>query len=85
MNSETVTVHAGIEKTPGVCGGEARIAGTRIPVWLLVGFQQRGLSDVDLLSNYPRLSTDDLTHAWEYAAAHSDEIANAIRENEDEE
>src|SRR5262249_37719114 len=26
----------GIEKTAGVCGGSARIAGTRIPVWQLV-------------------------------------------------
>jgi Protein of unknown function (DUF433) len=27
---------ATIEKTPGVCGGAARVAGTRIPVWQLV-------------------------------------------------
>jgi uncharacterized protein (DUF433 family) len=26
----------GIEKTPGVCGGDACIAFTRIPVWVLV-------------------------------------------------
>ena len=25
-----------VETTPGVCGGEARIVGTRIPVWQLV-------------------------------------------------
>jgi uncharacterized protein (DUF433 family) len=24
----------GIERTPGVCGGDACIAGTRIPVWV---------------------------------------------------
>lgn len=79
------TASAGIEKTPGVCGGEARIAGTRIPVWLLVGFQQQGLSDAELLENYPRLNAADLVHAREYAAAHPAEITNAIRENEDEE
>jgi uncharacterized protein (DUF433 family) len=26
---------SGIEQTPGVCGGEPRIAGTRIPMWTL--------------------------------------------------
>ena len=26
---------SGIESTPGVCGGDPRVAGTRIPVWTL--------------------------------------------------
>lgn len=34
----------GINKTPGICGGEACIAGTRIAVWLLVEAQQLGIS-----------------------------------------
>jgi len=28
-------VWQGIEKTSGVCGGDARIANTRIPIWSL--------------------------------------------------
>ena len=31
-----------ITKTPGVCGGAACIAGTRVAVWLLVEAQQLG-------------------------------------------
>jgi type III restriction enzyme len=28
-----------IQKTPGICGGNARIRDTRIAVWTLVSFQ----------------------------------------------
>ena len=32
----------GISKTPGMCGGAARITGTRIPVWTLVEYRKLG-------------------------------------------
>ncbi|WP_008311890.1 DUF433 domain-containing protein [Leptolyngbya sp. PCC 6406] len=38
------TVWAGIEKTPGICGGDARIAQIRIPVWVLVQARNLGIS-----------------------------------------
>ncbi len=41
----------GIAKTPGVCGGDACIAGTRIPVWVLVDYRRLGTSDSELLNN----------------------------------
>lgn len=74
--------YPGIEKTPGVCGGDARIANTRIPVWVLVQARQLGSSEADLLQNYPTLSASDLAHAWNYAAAHPQEIDQAIYEND---
>jgi uncharacterized protein (DUF433 family) len=36
---------SGIERTPGVCGGDACIAGTRIPVWVLEGFRRLGWTE----------------------------------------
>ncbi|MEC4985940.1 MAG: DUF433 domain-containing protein [Oscillatoria sp. PMC 1068.18] len=72
----------GIEKTPGVCGGEARIAKTRIPVWVLVEARQLGYSDADLLTSYPTLKAQDLANAWMYAEAYADEIKLAIERNE---
>ena len=74
----------GIEKTSGVCGGNARIAGTRIPVWLLVAYRQDGASDADLLEAYPNLTQSDLANVWVYAESHSEEIAAAIALNESE-
>jgi uncharacterized protein (DUF433 family) len=72
----------GIEKTPRVCGGEACIANSRIPVWVLVEARQLGYSDVDLLTSYPTISATDLAHAWVYAEAHADEIELVIERNE---
>ena len=71
----------GITKTPGVCGGEACITGTRIAVWLLVEAQQLGISEAQLLQDYPHISAADLVNAWAYADAYPEEIATAIRAN----
>jgi uncharacterized protein (DUF433 family) len=74
--------YATIEKTPGVCGGAARVAGTRIPVWQLVEARSLGASEAQLLIDYPRLKAINLVDAWAYAADHPDEIAEKIRQNE---
>jgi uncharacterized protein (DUF433 family) len=73
----------GIEKTAGVCGGSARIVGTRIPVWQLVAARDLGVGEAQLLIDYPTLRAEDLVNAWSYAQAHHDEIQAEIRENED--
>jgi uncharacterized protein (DUF433 family) len=71
----------GISKTPGVCGGEACVAGTRIAVWLLVEAQQLGIHEAQLLQDYPHITAADLVNAWAYADAHPEEIAIAISIN----
>ena len=71
-----------IEKTSGVCGGDARIRSTRIPVWLLVGYRKDGVSDSRILEMYPALNLGDLSAAWWYYTEHQDEIERAIREQE---
>ena len=73
----------GITKTIGVCGGDACIDKTRIPVWLMVNWRRQGMSDAELLNLYPHLSAADLVNVWAYADAHPDEIEQAIRENDE--
>ena len=73
-----------ITKTPGVCGGDACIEGTRIPVWVLVGYRRLGVSEIELLKSYPTLTSTDLANAWTYGKAFPDEIETAIKENEEE-
>lgn len=73
----------GIEKTAGVCGGDARIAGTRIPIWSLIESRRLGITEAQLLDDYPHISAADLANAWAYANAHQDEIEQAIRKNEE--
>ena len=72
----------GIEKTPGVCGGEPCIVRTRIPVWVLVQAKRLGTSEANLLTSYPMLRVEDLANAWAYARAHREEIEQQILENE---
>ncbi|MEL7051783.1 MAG: DUF433 domain-containing protein, partial [Cyanobacteria bacterium J06588_5] len=71
----------GIEKNPEVCGGDACIANTRIPVWIIVQARKLGSSEIDLLHDYPTLSASDLSNAWAYAASHAEEIDSAIHAN----
>jgi uncharacterized protein (DUF433 family) len=72
----------GIEKTSGVCGGDACITDTRIPVWVLVNARNLGISEAQLLQDYPSLSATDLANAWVYTTVNKEEIVTAIQENE---
>lgn len=71
-----------IKKTVGVCGGQARIRETRIPVWTLVSFRQQGVSDEELLQNYPSLNQQDLEAAWLYYQENLAEIEQVIASND---
>jgi uncharacterized protein (DUF433 family) len=73
----------GIESRPDVCGGEACIVRTRIPVWLLVRARQLAVSEAELLRVYPTLRAEDLVNAWSYYRGHRSEIEEAIRSNEE--
>lgn len=72
----------GIESQPGVCGGEACIVRTRIPVWLLEHARRLGVSEAKLLRDYPGLGAQDLVNAWAFARANRGEIDAAIAANE---
>jgi uncharacterized protein (DUF433 family) len=71
-----------IEKRPGVCGGAACLAGTRIPVWLLEQARRLQTPTAQLLRSYPSLTAEALEEAWAYARANRAEIDLAIQENE---
>ena len=74
--------HPGINRSPGVCGGDPCIVRTRIPVWLLVQARQLGTSEAELLRSHPTLRAADLVNAWAYYGAHGDAIDAQIREHE---
>lgn len=72
----------GITKTKGICGGDATIANTRIPVWGLVEARNLGISEAQLLEDYPALSAVDLVNTWAYAEAYPEEVDAAIKKNQ---
>jgi uncharacterized protein (DUF433 family) len=81
LTQPRVMVDRGIEKTSGVCGGSACIAGTRVTVWGLVEARRLGYSEADLLTSYRSITANDLTNAWRYAESHLIEIETEISEN----
>jgi|GEM_PF-296535 len=80
--SATTTVMPGIEKTTTICGGDACIATTRVPVWTLEQSRRLDFSEAELLEAYPSLKPSDLQAAWDYVKGHPVEIDRAIRDNE---
>jgi uncharacterized protein (DUF433 family) len=72
----------GIDTLPDVCGGEATIVRTRIPVWLLEQARRLGATEAALLQAYPTLHAEDLAHAWAYVRRYRDEIDQQIRAHE---
>jgi uncharacterized protein (DUF433 family) len=64
----------GIEKTPEINGGDACIASTRIPVWVLEEMRRQGATEADILTDFPGLTTTNLADAWAYAKKHPAEI-----------
>lgn len=82
LEKEVKNGFAGIEKTENVMGGAACVRQTRIPVWLLEQARRQGVSEIDLLRNYPQLTAQDLANAWDYVSSHQNEIEDAISANE---
>jgi len=72
----------GIERTPGVCGGEPCLLRTRVPVWVLVQARKLGSSESEILRAYPFLRAEDLGNAWSYYEFHRAEIDRLIVDNE---
>lgn len=71
-----------VVKTPGVCGGDACISGTRIPVWLLEFERRLGMTEVQLLQRHPSVSLESLCEAFSYAESNRNEIERQIAKNE---
>jgi uncharacterized protein (DUF433 family) len=83
QSSTTMPAASWIQKTPGLIGGDACIRNTRIAVWMLVEAKRMGITDAELLKSYdPPLSQADLDTAWAYAAANTEEIEQAIHDND---
>jgi uncharacterized protein (DUF433 family) len=73
-----------IQKTPDICGGDACIRDTRIPVWSLVAAQRLGASEEELLTYFVTpLSPADVQAALGYFETNPEEIEEEIRLNQE--
>jgi uncharacterized protein (DUF433 family) len=81
------TARAGISyphviKTPDVCGGRARIEGTRIRVYNVVFLHKEGASDEKIREAYPGLTPAQIHAALAYYYDNRDEIDAELAEDE---
>lgn len=53
---------------PAVCAGKPCIRGTRIWVSLILDFLASGMTEAELLTDYPQLTHDDVLAAIAYGA-----------------
>lgn len=58
-----------ITADPDVVGGQAHIRGTRIPVSVVLDCLAAGLSEDDIIEQYPSLSREGIRAAAAYGAA----------------
>jgi uncharacterized protein (DUF433 family) len=77
----TTVVSPHIEKTPGVCGGRACIAGHRIRVAdIVVWHEQRGYCPEEIVGMFPGISLGDVYAALTYYFDNRQEIENDFKE-----
>lgn len=57
-----------ISINPEICGGKPCIQGTRIWVSLILDFLSSGMTETELLEEYPQLSHQDILAAMAYGA-----------------
>lgn len=70
-----------IVRTPGTCGGKARIAGHRIRVLDIVAWHEhQGMSADEIVSQFPSLTLADVYIALAYYFDHIEEIQQEMRD-----
>jgi len=73
-----------ITKTPGVCGGKACIAGTRIRVMdIVIWYEHQGMTPDEIVDQFPTITLSDVHTALAYYYDHIEEIREDIRRNDE--
>jgi uncharacterized protein (DUF433 family) len=78
----SMSISSMIEATPGICGGRARIAGTRVPVHRVAHFYRLGYSPEEMLLLLNSLTLAQIHAALAYALANPTEIEESLKEEE---
>ena len=69
-----------IVKTPGTCGGRARIAGHRVRVQdIVIWYEHQGMTPDEIVSHIPTITLADVHTALAYYFDHVQEIQEEMR------
>lgn len=61
-----------IVSTPGICGGRPRIRGTRVRVVDVIDMLASGMTEEDIVRDYPYVSRDDIHACLRYVRRFAD-------------
>jgi uncharacterized protein (DUF433 family) len=76
----TISSDGRIERTPGVCGGKACIAGHRFRVLDVVAWHEhQGMTPGEIVSQFPSLTLADVHAALAYYFDHIEEIQQEMQ------
>lgn len=53
---------------PNIMSGQPVVAGTRVPVSILLHLVSQGVSEAEILENYPSIKQDDIRAALRFSA-----------------
>lgn len=67
-----------ISVTPSVRSGKPCIKGTRITVYDVLEYLAGGMSEDEILSDFPDLSRDDIRACLAFAAARERRLSNSV-------
>ena len=67
-----------IAVNPGIRGGKPCIKGTRITVYDVLEYLAGGMSEDQILSDFPDLAREDIRAALAFAAARERRLANSV-------
>lgn len=82
MSGQVETEYRHIVKTPGICGGEPIIRGTRTSVRAIVGYYRLGMTVEEILEGLPHLTPAQVYSALSYYHDNVAEIEREIANNE---
>lgn len=74
----TAALDAVLVRTPGVCGGRLRLAGTRVTVLQLVSLYRQGLTAEQITDEYPHLGLAGVYAALAYHHANPVELEEEL-------
>ncbi len=73
MSTDLVSTR--ITVNPQVRSGQPIIRGTRITVWDILGWLGGGISESDIIEDYPELTTEDIQAALQFAYQLKDKVS----------
>ena len=76
----TIIDYPRITRNPTINLGESTVNDSKIPVWIIVGYYQMGMSEDEILSGFPQLQPADIFSALAFYFENKSEMDSLIEQ-----